>query len=1137
MPPFDEKHEFFALNTDLVDRKLSPSMYRYLLNGVTGASEVDNVGAVENLKGNTSLENILPSGTNVCIGQTLNQEENTTIFLNYNSDNNHGIYEYDPDTETFTTILVWSGLNFQSGRTIILGGSPPVFIFTHQKITGIDVINGQLIFADVNNEIRKITIQRAKDGEYTAAGPTEEDITFIRRPPKYPIEVSTLEDTNYTRNYIEKDAFQFTYRYWYLDNERSVFAPLSKTIVLSKETAADTNAISLKIPALEIVPNFVKKVEWVFRTNSTNEYALFNIADPANRILTFHNDVAGITMADADILKPFDDVPLNARGLRVSENRIVLNDYLHGYDAPEITMSAVAVGGDPTHLISGQTLEESLQTTTSYNPGPGGPAASCVATTSSLIRMAYWYTNGAGKYFKVDYEARTPGPNRAYIQSGQGDGLTGLQIQATEIFPSLSQSCRDKGNFDIVQIYAPTITNPGIVADVYLSNPQNQQIFKFEDTYQLGIKFTDFAGRNVGVVTSPTARVTIPAATDPKNPAVLYHEIQWNLTGPASEIPLWATEVEIVRTKNLSRSSFIQGTAGDLVYGKREESSTTGDTVTGGELKLSKSASQGTQLYLYIANSAKYKIGYTFSEGDRCRIYLAATTEWFDLAIKGQDGNWLVLEHQDIGTFLGPPTDTRYEIYTPAQGQIDELYYEIGEKFPIGNPGLSNRDYSQREGFIRGDVYWKARDNYLIDSNSYIIQPAFSREMELQDEPVPEDFEAMNPNDQYYERWVNDVGRSTTLLPEARQIQKRYTLKYGGEFTPDSFINNTSSFNAQDEYPMPYENGPAVSLEKSNNVVLYFHERETTSIYMKEGFLSTIGGKDSLIRVLNVIGDDRKLRRGHGTINPESIVAYEDDVWFWDMYKGTVVRYTNEGLVPVSDYGMKNYFYRLSRLLLPYKDEAKVYGVYDPFLDYYILTFAPVVSLNYAGETIAYNKTEGSWVGWYSFAPEMYTQINNRLFSFKDGVMWKHGSNDLHNNFYGVQYKRNIRFACGQKHGSKVKVWGNYSIDAESITIDLDGSNIPIKVTNSAGQEARVYAHQMETREGVFNGTLRQDVNTPNDANLPFETPLERENHMMYNGDNVRSQMCLVEIENDRTDLSPMFYVTLLYRLSEASVQ
>lgn len=1109
--PYNEKHQFLALNRDLEDRRLTDSMYRYLLNGITNVSQEDDEYALENPYGNSLLSNTLPDGDNTCIGRRVNKEENTLIFCNYNSNGTHGIYEYNPDTDTFTKIIESSLLGFVES----------------QKITGMDIINGQLILSDNNVEIFKITLQRGKDGEYDNA--QLEDLTLIRRPPHLPLEVSTFEDQDYPRNYINKDAFQFTYRFRYKDGEKSVFATLSKVVVISKETAPNTNAINVKIPSGETVPLLVDKIEWVFRTNSTNEYAIFKITDPAQRILDFHNDIAGITVPAAEIVKPFDDVPLKALGLRVSENRILINNYLHGYDYVPVTLVAEAVEGDPTHKIAGQTLYERKSERTKYQPNGQGQ---CTPNNFVGVYDRYWWLNN-GRFFKVDYD---PDTQKAFVQPGQGNGFTATQLHDHEIYPSESEQCRAAGYVDVFQIYPPSST--AVVADVYLSNPINQNIFKFGDTYQLGVKFSDFGGRHVGVSTAPAARVTIPDADDPANPSILYHEIQWTL-GPKAEIPLWADYVEIVRTKNLSRSFFLEGRAADLVYGQRNTEA------DGDQLTLSQSPNVGKNLYLYIENATKYKIGYVFSEGDRCRIYRSnQDPKWIDLAIVGQDGPWLVLEFENIGSLggLSDPDPTRYEIYTPAQGQLDELFYEIGVKYPITNPGTADRDYYVSSGTIRGDVYLKSRDNFLIKSGAenYVLNPHDARAFIFDEDPVVEDFQCMNPNDQYYERWVTDAGRATKEVVDSKQIRKRFTLKYGGAFTPDSLINNTSSFNAQDEYPMPYENGPAVSLESSNNVLLYFHERETSSIYIGEGFLRTQDGREDLIRVLDVVGDDRKLRRGHGTINPESIVSYGDDVFYWDLYKGTVVRYTVEGLHEISDFddsGMNNYFYQLSRKLLPYKDSSKVYGAYDPYLDFYILTFAPVPEANYAGETIAFYAKKNRWVGWFSFQPEMYGEINKRLYSFKDGQLWKHADPAVPcNNFYGVQYERILRFVVNG-HGNKVKVWESFRIDAESITQDMDGEDLVMKITNDAGQEAWVFAHHWEEKEGVFIITdgIKMDVNTPNDDNLGFTSDQQQKLYMMYNGDVMRSQVCTVEIINNRTDRSPMYFATMLYQLSQVS--
>ena len=54
------------------------------------------------------------------------------------------------------------------------------------------------------------------------------------------------------------------------------------------------------------------------------------------------------------------------------------------------------------------------------------------------------------------------------------------------------------------------------------------------------------------------------------------------------------------------------------------------------------------------------------------------------------------------------------------------------------------------------------------------------------------------------------------------------------------------------------------------------------------------------------------------------------------------------------------------------------------------------------------NKAEG-WVSFYSYHPDWMIGMNNYFYTFKNGNLYRHNTNSIRNNFYGVQYSSTIR--------------------------------------------------------------------------------------------------------------------------------
>ena len=116
-----------------------------------------------------------------------------------------------------------------------------------------------------------------------------------------------------------------------------------------------------------------------------------------------------------------------------------------------------------------------------------------------------------------------------------------------------------------------------------------------------------------------------------------------------------------------------------------------------------------------------------------------------------------------------------------------------------------------------------------------------------------------------------------------------------------------------------------------------------------------------------------------------------------------------------------------------------------------------------AGFTIAYKHKEGVWGSKYSFAPTMYVNINNDLYSFSDassGLMWKHNVNETRNNFYGTQYNSEVE-VVSNRNPSMVKVFEALAVEGGgtwSGTLTTSDQSTTIGTTDFDIREGHRYA-------------------------------------------------------------------------------
>jgi hypothetical protein len=58
--------------------------------------------------------------------------------------------------------------------------------------------------------------------------------------------------------------------------------------------------------------------------------------------------------------------------------------------------------------------------------------------------------------------------------------------------------------------------------------------------------------------------------------------------------------------------------------------------------------------------------------------------------------------------------------------------------------------------------------------------------------------------------------------------------------------------------------------------------------------------------------------------------------------------------------------------------------------------------------TLTYSESTKGFPSFYSYFPDMMIGMNNYLYSFKGGDLYRHNTNETRNNYYGVQYNSTI---------------------------------------------------------------------------------------------------------------------------------
>jgi len=187
----------------------------------------------------------------------------------------------------------------------------------------------------------------------------------------------------------------------------------------------------------------------------------------------------------------------------------------------------------------------------------------------------------------------------------------------------------------------------------------------------------------------------------------------------------------------------------------------------------------------------------------------------------------------------------------------------------------------------------------------------------------------------------NGPKASSTLDKEYIEETRRYGLIYSGIYNSTPGVNNLNQFIAAEK--ITKDINPAYgSIQKlhtrstADGDLIALCEDRVLKILADRDAIYNADGNPQLIASENVLGQTIPFAGEYGiSKNPESFVAESYRAYFTDKVRGTVMRLSKDGLTPISDHGMKDWFRDNLKL------SHKLVGGYDDKKDEYNLTLSP----------------------------------------------------------------------------------------------------------------------------------------------------------------------------------------------------
>lgn len=1100
-----------GLDADSAEFLVPPNSFISGKNFRIGTSEKGGFGFIENILQNAEKAHTLPAGTNTRIGFATDDENGFIVKFNQNSNGDDGIYLYDIVDDLWYTVLlsddVTGGLNFSK----------------YLLINGAYIINNILYWNDNNNEPRKLHLGAfiAAYGQsplpspietvYTPTFPIDEtEITLIRKPAPYPPAIQKLYDSGFSNNFIGNESYQLAVRLVHFEGEEAVLSGWSKSSLLNT-SSENFNYIHVILDNTETVPQTVRLVQLIVKDGSTGKGF---VAKQWDRLITdentlieanalyfdFYGNITGEQVDDATMVRPFHSVPFQAGTQERGKNRTLLADNLEGLDTPDTTSLELSL---PSPISLGfTTLNKTLisikhRRIIPLTDNPTYAYSAWYVLITEVLPVGYYALTATEQTVTPSFIYPTlPSPPVTVAYTGLTWRGATIQDAVKATRPGTNQTFGAQQEISTTG-YPCSVT--GISTDtynVYLPQSQHKGAVTFYDRYL----------RKCGAITNEQI-IGIP----PRNYAFSsgYGAINWTLSyvNALAEIPLFAYYYSVDLSRNLRTPYFIASFDNAVRYATKN--------ATTGLLEFTATTFAANIVAVGINANAllQANLGWNATIGDQC-ILIDNSDNRYELPIIGSEGDYFLLKATDVGNVSAKTWV--YEFYVPYKSSEQEPFFQMGELFTITDSGTVSRNYETLFGSFRPSTF--------VLTRSYNATTYFA--------------EVMCPNDVYFQRWDTDEGRPN-LITKLGQVRKPTGVSFSNIYIQGTQTNGLSAFEALNKRILPEDMGTIRKLietskvQKDGNVILAIGEQETASIYLGETEVFDAEGNSFLAKSDEFIGQVNILRGSFGTHHPESVVPYKGQVAWFDISSSCFVRYDNNGLFPISDYGMKrvaNLFAKKLATLSVEQIEALgsrpfVFGGVDPYneeflfsipsteatppkgyLEDYVSPDLPVIYpydiYDGIGKVLVFRMKQDRWGAPHEYQADGFVDIQELLYSSKNGKLYKHnndnGTSNTYSSFYGTQVNPAIGFILNELP----------NIIKEFITLSIEGNTQPswchIRTENINIQSSDIVGEWVD-RENVKYTAILRDRLSPNVSGLFADK--------LFTGDKMRGNWAKIYVE------------------------
>jgi hypothetical protein len=330
----------------------------------------------------------------------------------------------------------------------------------------------------------------------------------------------------------------------------------------------------------------------------------------------------------------------------------------------------------------------------------------------------------------------------------------------------------------------------------------------------------------------------------------------------------------------------------------------------------------------------------------------------------------------------------------------------------------------------------------------------------------------------FFESNVISIGRPNAVSPNIKQLERKSSITYSEPYSLDSSVLKLSSFNGgQGNFvDLPNAYGAINYMINNGDTITVLQEVKSSVIPINRNLVEYADGSTNVTISTNYLGNQSVYAGDYGTQNPESVMFYKGRVYFADVRSGKIVRIGGDGIEPISENKIDAYTQDKCFIIASASGVYKVIGGIDPMHNEYLVTYTNVSGGTNIKDTIAYDTEDKVWNTRYSFVPEAYENMDNYMYTFKDGSMYRHTDAATRNRFYEVDSPSNLTLISAFNN-SMVKVAEALSIEGNSQW----SAQVKSTISQSSGFEQRsdlIQLSDYSLKEGMYYASIPMNINT-----------------------------------------------------------